>query len=37
VLLTPPPGLVTLRGEPVPDRLDLPSADAVVLVNGPKR
>ncbi|RDI19218.1 putative glycoside hydrolase family 15 protein [Lentzea flaviverrucosa] len=37
VLLTPPPGLVTLKGEPVPDRLDLPSADAVVLVNGPKR
>ena len=37
VLLTPPPGLVTLRGEPVPAQLDLPAADAVVLVNGPRR
>ncbi|WP_416234519.1 putative glycoside hydrolase family 15 protein [Lentzea sp. NEAU-D7] len=37
VLLTPPPGLVTLKGEAVPVQLDLPSADAVVLVNGPKR
>ncbi|SMD20992.1 putative glycoside hydrolase family 15 protein [Lentzea albidocapillata] len=37
VLLTPPPGLVTLKGEPVPTQLDLPAADAVVLVNGPKR
>ncbi|SDM14698.1 Hypothetical glycosyl hydrolase family 15 [Lentzea albidocapillata subsp. violacea] len=37
VLLTPPPGLVTLKGEPVPAQLDLPAADAVVLVNGPKR
>ncbi|MFJ8959076.1 putative glycoside hydrolase family 15 protein [Lentzea sp. NPDC102401] len=37
VLLTPPPGLVTLKGEAVPTQLDVPSADAVVLVNGPKR
>lgn len=36
VLLTPPPGLVTLKGVAVPAQLDLPAADAVVLVNGPK-
>ncbi|WP_434446551.1 putative glycoside hydrolase family 15 protein [Lentzea sp. E54] len=37
VLVTPPPGLVTLRGEAVPAQLDLPPADAFVLVNGPKQ
>ncbi|SEQ80500.1 Hypothetical glycosyl hydrolase family 15 [Lentzea xinjiangensis] len=36
VLLTPPAGLATLRGDPVPAQLDLPAADAVVLVNAPK-
>ncbi|MFC3890527.1 putative glycoside hydrolase family 15 protein [Lentzea rhizosphaerae] len=36
VLLTPPAGLRTLRGEPVPAQLDLAPADAVVFVNGPK-
>ncbi|WP_090099327.1 putative glycoside hydrolase family 15 protein [Lentzea jiangxiensis] len=36
-LLTPPPGLMTLKGEAVPLQLDLPAADAVVLVNRPSR
>jgi len=35
-LLTPPAGLQTLKGEQVPAQLDLPPADAVVLVNAPK-
>ncbi|SDG06102.1 Hypothetical glycosyl hydrolase family 15 [Lentzea fradiae] len=34
-LIQPPEGLVTLAGEPVTDPVDLPPADAVVLVNAP--
>lgn len=36
VLLEPPAGLVTMAGEQVPAELDLPPADAVVLVNSPR-
>lgn len=37
VRLTPPAGLFTMRGEPAPPELDLPAADAAVLVSSLRR